>query len=209
MYVSRLVTIPSLQQHHSPKTQNVLPTCCMHKQNKLRTNRRTTLTGLGSLIAFTTTQSLMDNGVLANGSNPSPTQALPEFGSEPRSLNETIRVIVPRPKRSESGFSKAETVEVLRVEGVELPIDDSVRFDVYVGKPGQVGSDLGEFAGSLVDLALSRKGNTLRKMGLSLGITRLVENIGAGNCEEVVVSLVPRSGNVSVGGVRIEHIKAE
>ncbi|PIA30679.1 hypothetical protein AQUCO_05400052v1 [Aquilegia coerulea] len=198
------LTNPSLS------TQTFLQTSCVLKPFcKLNINRRNAVIGLTLLTTFTTTtttnnQSLMAASVVSeNGS--SDQVLLTEFGSDPRQLNCTIRVIVPRPK---SGFSEDETVEVLKVIDVDVPNNGSARFDVYVAKADGkdiVGSDLGEFAGTLIEEERLRFG----KRALSLGVTNLVKRIGGENCEKLIVSLVPRDGELSIGGVRIDQIQAQ
>ncbi|KAF5207849.1 hypothetical protein FRX31_002565 [Thalictrum thalictroides] len=146
----------------------------------------------------------MASVVQENGSSD---QVLNEFGSDPRQLNCTIRVPVPRPK---SEFSEEETVEILRVIDIDIPNTGSARFDVYVAKPddkqGVEGcSDLGEYAGCLIELNQRR----FKERTMSLGITNLVKRIGGENCEKLIVSLVPRDGELSIGGVRIDQIQAQ
>ncbi|KAF5184380.1 hypothetical protein FRX31_026032 [Thalictrum thalictroides] len=168
-------------------------------------NRRSAVIGLTLLTTFiTTNQSLIASIVEENGCSD---QILNEFGSEPRQLDCTIRVLVPRPK---SEFSEDETVEILRVIDIDIPNTRSARFDVYVAKPdekqGVEGySDLGEYAGSLIEEDRKR----FSKRTMSLGITNLVKRIGGENCKKLIVSLVPRDGELSIGGVRIDQIQAQ
>ncbi|KAK9150032.1 hypothetical protein Syun_008341 [Stephania yunnanensis] len=172
--------------------------------NHLITNRRGALLGLGlGLLTW-----LLPGTAIAAP----PPEPLSEFGPGPRPLNSTIRVLVPRPPKP-STYREDENVLVLIVDGVEVKDNEPVRLDVYVAKPdeGQVGSDddLGEFAGSLIDLARLRTGRRARKTDLDMGITNLVKQIGAEKCEKLLVSLVPRTGAMVVDGVHIENFKAE
>ncbi|KAL5730179.1 catechol oxidase [Ranunculus cassubicifolius] len=204
------LTTPFLHRHNIP--HDTKPTftiasfsrafhqaSCVHKQF-LYTNRRNTLVGLILLPTLTTNHSSMA----------AESSAVGEFGTEPRQLNDTIRVVVSRPKACENAFSKEETVEVLKVEGIEINNNEPVRFDVYVAKldGDKVGADLGELAGSLIEDARYRMGRMARSRGLNLGITNLVKRIGGEDCEKLVVSLVPTMGELSIGGVRIDHIQA-
>ncbi|KAK9152660.1 hypothetical protein Sjap_000140 [Stephania japonica] len=171
------------------------------EENHLITNRRGALLGLGLLTGLLP-------GIAKAAPPPEP---LSEFGPDPRPLNSTIRVLVPRPPKP-STYREDENVLVLTVDGVEVKDNDPVRLDVYVAKPdeGQVGyDDLGEFAGNLIDLARLRSGRRARKIDLNLGITSLVKEIGAEKCEKLLVSLVPRTGVMVVDGVHIENFKAE
>ncbi|KAF5184381.1 hypothetical protein FRX31_026033 [Thalictrum thalictroides] len=206
MSLSSRLSVPFLcrgnsNNHTNPSFSNQTfhqTSCVVKPFCKLNINRRSAVVGLTLLTTFTATnQSLMASVVQENGSSD---QVLKEFGSEPRQLNCTIRVIVPRPK---SEFSEDETVEMLRVVDVDIPNTGSARFDVYVAK-ADGSSDLGEYAGSLVEEDRKR----FSKRTMSLGVTNLVKRIGGENCEKLIVSLVPRDGELSIGGVRIDQIQA-
>ncbi|MCL7037081.1 hypothetical protein MKW94_010504 [Papaver nudicaule] len=130
-----------------------------------------------------------------------------EFGSEIRKLETPIRALITKPMVEKSMEGKG--TYVLTVEGIEVQNDEPVRFDVFVAKPqgeggDQAGPEFGQFAGSLVDLARSRR-NSTAKGSLDLGISYLMKEIGATDCEALVVTLKPRSGEVSVCGVSVEY----
>lgn len=136
-----------------------------------------------------------------------------EFGSDPKTLDKaTIRVLVARPKKSRSKTEKEDAVEVLIISGIQAPIFEPSRFDVYITTPYQgdlVAPSLGEFAGSFVKLPHHGSGKDTsatktKKSKLKLGINNLLEDIDAEAAENLVVSLVPRLGPVIVGGVSID-----
>ncbi|XP_058080760.1 polyphenol oxidase, chloroplastic-like [Magnolia sinica] len=139
-----------------------------------------------------------------------------EFGSTSKSLTTIIRVLVSRPKKSRTKSEKEEAVEVLVVSGIQVPANGSSRFDVYVSKPygdDMAGPDLGELAGYFHHVPHHVKDKEVESKNheadLKLGITKLLEDIDAEATEKVVVSLVPRFGDITVGGVTIQHLNTD
>ncbi|KAI3946592.1 hypothetical protein MKX01_014450 [Papaver californicum] len=137
-----------------------------------------------------------------------------EFGCQTRKLETPIRALVTNPKIHQSMEGKG--TYVLSIEGIEVHNDEPVRFDVFVAKPQAAGGDdetagtpdeFGQFAGSLVDLARSRSGSGTKS--LDLGISYLLKDIGASDSDNLVITLKPRSGEVSVGSVRVEYVLHE
>ncbi|KAI3940777.1 hypothetical protein MKW98_030096 [Papaver atlanticum] len=134
------------------------------------------------------------------------------FGSQPRPLTEPIRVLVQRPKTSRSKDEKADAVEILVIDGINVVGGSTARFDVYVTKSleGLVGPDNGELAGSFVQIPKAhQKSSAGKDSSLELGISTLLEEIEADSEKELVVSLIPRNGDVIVSGVRIELFKVD
>ncbi|XP_058096724.1 polyphenol oxidase, chloroplastic-like [Magnolia sinica] len=139
-----------------------------------------------------------------------------EFGPDPRPLDSTIRALVQRPKKSRTKSEKDDEVEVLVIDGIELPPNGPISFEVYVAAPSGgdfVGPDLGESAGRFSKLPhthIHKKGNAeKKKCSLKLGISKLLEEIDAEGSEKVVVSLVPKDGEVTIGGIHIDLIKTD
>ncbi|XP_058114818.1 polyphenol oxidase, chloroplastic-like [Magnolia sinica] len=139
-----------------------------------------------------------------------------EFGSTSKSLTNTIRVLASRPKKSRTKSEKEEAVEVLVVSGIQAPMNGPSRFDVYVSKlygDDLAGPDLGELAGYFLELPhhLPSKGGETKThtFDLKLGITNLLEDIDCEAAEKVVISLVPRFGEITVGGVGIQHLNTD
>ncbi|RZC47398.1 hypothetical protein C5167_040341 [Papaver somniferum] len=132
-----------------------------------------------------------------------------EFGSQTRKLETPIRALVKKPKVGQS--MEGRGTYVLSVEGIDVLNDEPVRFDVFVAKhqagdgddEAEAGpdSEFGKFAGSLVELGGSSGTKTL-----DLGISYLIKDIQATDCDNLVVTLKPRSGQVSVGSVRVEYV---
>lgn len=188
---------------------------------KISIHRRNVLLGIGGLCsaaASTVLEKLLPvdagdgNGIkpksLGEENEAVVMQDIVEFGSMARALTKVVHVLVDRPKND------GDWQEVLIVDGINiLSSNKSVRFDVYVDKPVQGHGGLifmenpqsyGEIVGSMVDIARERVGGNASKSSLEIGISALIEDIDAEDLEKLVVTLVPRSGLVVIGGVRIE-----
>ena len=134
------------------------------------------------------------------------------FGSDPRELSNTaLRVMVPRPKKSRSKTEKEEKVEVLLIKGISVDTEGPARFDVYISKPygDLAGPDYGDFAGTFVRLPHKGMKGKERKGSLKLGITSLLEDLEAEDAEKLVVTLLPRMGEFTIGGVGIELLQTD
>ncbi|KAF9587936.1 hypothetical protein IFM89_006261 [Coptis chinensis] len=136
--------------------------------------------------------------------------AVSEFGTTPRVLDTTIRALVPRPKVSRTKDEKEEESEVIFIDDFTFDSSDTAGFEVYIARPeeGLVSADLGEFAGSFVHIPHSH-GQSDQKNILHIGITYLLEDIQAEASEQLVVSLVPRSGVVTIAGISIERVSRQ
>ncbi|KAI8001497.1 hypothetical protein LOK49_LG09G01869 [Camellia lanceoleosa] len=126
----------------------------------------------------------------------------------PRKLDEVVKVVVKRPTKSRSKREKEEEEEVVIVEGIEVERDVFVKFDVFINDEDEAvsGPEKTEFAGSFVNVPRKHKHEKKIRTGLRLGITELLEDLGAEDDESVLVTLVPRYGSdaVTIGGVKIE-----
>lgn len=129
-----------------------------------------------------------------------------EFGTQPRRLDPTrpLRVLVARPKKSRTKAEKEQEVEVLQINGIQVDPTSATRFDVYIAAPrggDLAGPGLGEFAGIFLKLPYKREDSVVvRTASLKLGLTSLLEDINADDAEKLVVTLVLRAGDVTVGG---------
>ncbi|KAM7525118.1 hypothetical protein LguiA_015020 [Lonicera macranthoides] len=126
----------------------------------------------------------------------------------PRTLNEVVKVLVTRPKKSRNKKEKEEEEEILVIQGIEVMRDEFVKFDVFINDEDESLSapDKTEFAGSFVNVAHQHKHAKKNKTNLRLGISELLEDLGAEDDEHVLVTLVPKigSGPVTIGGIKIE-----
>lgn len=127
-------------------------------------------------------------------------------------LESSVRKVVRREKKK-----KGEKEEVLVIEGIEFEGDVAVKFDVYVndeeGGGGPSGPRKTEFAGSFVSVPhkhkhVDKKGKKKKmKTNLRIGITELLEDLGAEEDDHLIVTIVPHfgKGHVTIGGISIEH----
>lgn len=131
----------------------------------------------------------------------------------PVTLVKVVRATVARPKKSRTTKEKDEEEEILVIEGIELGglgRGSFVKFDVFINAEDEtvIGPGNSEFAGSFVKLPRkhNRGDENTSKTCLRLGITQLLEDLGADDDDEIVVTFVPRSGadHVTVGGAMIE-----
>ncbi|XP_050214626.1 polyphenol oxidase, chloroplastic-like [Mercurialis annua] len=131
--------------------------------------------------------------------------------SFPLTLNKTITTLVKRPKKSRTKNEKEDEEEILVINGIELENDSVVKFDVYVNDEDDLLAtrpDNSEFAGSFVNVPRKHKHGKKMKTCLRLGLTDLLEDLGAEDDDSVVVALVPRSGKgVKIGGIKIEFTR--
>ncbi|KHN46328.1 Polyphenol oxidase A1, chloroplastic [Glycine soja] len=126
-------------------------------------------------------------------------------------LDSKVTLLVKRPKQLRSKRDKEEEEEVLVIDGIEFDGDDDVKFDVYITDEDveDIGPESTEFAGSFSTLGHSHSNMNMDKKiktSLTLGITDLLEDLDAENDDSVLVTLVPRSENVSI---TIQNIKIE
>ncbi|WOL03767.1 polyphenol oxidase, chloroplastic-like [Canna indica] len=151
--------------------------------------------------------------------------AVAEFGNMPFDLviGTPLRVLVSRPTKNRKKKEKKEQVEVLEIENIKVPTNDVAHFDVFVrvaSDGGLVGPGLGQLAGCYSRLPHGKKTASMPGTGklakvvknlakLKLGLSSLLEDIEAEDADKLVVSLVLRTGEVSVGEVSIKLLKTD
>ncbi|KAK3001488.1 hypothetical protein RJ639_008367 [Escallonia herrerae] len=128
----------------------------------------------------------------------------------PVTLDKVLRVLVQRPRKSRSKREKDEEEEILVIDGIEFDNEEYVKFDVLINddedEKGSAPSKT-EFAGSFARLPHKNKREGMKtRTCLRLGISELLEDLGADGDDALVVTLVPRSGSqdLTVAGVKIE-----
>lgn len=129
----------------------------------------------------------------------------------PIKLDRVISTEVRRPKKSRSKKEKEDEEEVLVIDGIQFDRNYPVKFDVYVNDDDDEPPsrpDKSEFAGSFVNVPHKKRGDNNIRTCLRLGITDLLEDVGAEDDEIVVVTLVPKLGKglVTISGIKIEFI---
>ncbi|XP_061375576.1 polyphenol oxidase A1, chloroplastic-like [Gastrolobium bilobum] len=127
----------------------------------------------------------------------------------PLVLDSVVSVDVKRPKKSRSKKEKDEEEEVLVIEGIEFERNTAVKFDVFINDEDDklIRPENTEFAGSFVSVPHSHKHKNKKiNTYLRLGLTDLLEDLGAEDDDSVMVTLVPRYGKglVKIRGINIE-----
>ncbi|KAL6874155.1 hypothetical protein ACP4OV_014237 [Aristida adscensionis] len=124
----------------------------------------------------------------------------------PVSLDAAVSAEVRRPRRRRRRLEE----EVLIVDGVEADGAHLVKFDVYVNavEHEKVGPGGREMAGSFV--SLKHPGMEAGKMGVKtsmmVALSEILEDLGAEGDDSVTATLVPVSGKVRIGGLRIVYM---
>ncbi|PNT73025.1 hypothetical protein BRADI_2g52260v3 [Brachypodium distachyon] len=109
-------------------------------------------------------------------------------------------------------WEKEVQEEVLVIDGIETDGADMVKFDVYVNAVEYEKVEPGgrEMAGSFVCLMHPSMDGTGKGMGIQtsmrVALNELLEDLGADGDDSVTVTLVPRNGKVSIGGLRIVYM---
>ncbi|WOL03766.1 polyphenol oxidase, chloroplastic-like [Canna indica] len=152
-----------------------------------------------------------------------PKTPVAEFGKKPRDLvaGTPLRVLVSRPKKNRKKKEKKEKVEMLEIENIKVSTNEIAQFDVFVRVPsdgGLVGPGLGQYAGCYSRLPHGKKSpsdkgkspKVVKNLArLRLGLSSLLEDIEAEDADKLVISLVLRAGEASVGGVSINLVKTD
>ncbi|XP_057537562.1 polyphenol oxidase I, chloroplastic-like [Amaranthus tricolor] len=130
----------------------------------------------------------------------------------PKPLKKTIRTNVARPKKSRTKKEKKQKEEILVIDVDVKEHDKYVKFDVYINDEDDVPSKKvqvkAEYAGSFVNVPHKHKHGEdgSHKTSFRVGLTDLIDDLGADDDDGVMVSLVPRAGkdNVIIKSVKIE-----
>lgn len=120
----------------------------------------------------------------------------------PLVLDSAVSMVVKRPSKSRSKKQKEEEEEVLVIEGIEFEGNTHAKFDVIINADdyNEIRPDHTEFAGSFASLPHSNNKKIVTSM--SLGLTDLLEDLGADDDDSVVVTLVPRDGRVKIRAIK-------
>ncbi|KAG0448836.1 hypothetical protein HPP92_015887 [Vanilla planifolia] len=130
----------------------------------------------------------------------------------PVTLKKPVTATVKRPKKGRNKKEKEEEEEVIVVEGILFDRSAYVKFNVFINSSEEVKlrPSESEFAGSFVNVPHKHgqgKKHAMMTTNLRLGITDLLEDLGAEDDDSVKVTLVPVTENCStlkISGIRIE-----
>ncbi|CAN1223491.1 Polyphenol oxidase latent form, chloroplastic [Linum perenne] len=132
----------------------------------------------------------------------------------PVKLDKAVNVTLTRPKKGRSKKEKQESSEILVIHGIEFGGDKVISFDVLVNDEPEnpSGPSNSEFAGTFVHVPhgptrhVHAEGKKKHTANFRMDITDLVDDIGAENDDDLLVTFIPKisDGSVSIGGVSIE-----
>ncbi|KAM7492470.1 hypothetical protein LguiA_035391 [Lonicera macranthoides] len=124
------------------------------------------------------------------------TNAVEMITTFPQALDRAVSLTIKRPRRSRSSKEKEDEEEILVIDGIEFEKNVFVKFDVFVNEEDEAksGADKTELAGSFANLPHKDKDGMKIKTCLRLGISELLEDLGADDDDSVLVTLVPRAG---------------
>ncbi|KAI5072646.1 hypothetical protein GOP47_0012752 [Adiantum capillus-veneris] len=135
-----------------------------------------------------------------------------------------MSVLVKRPKKVRADDYEEE---ILVFEGVEVPANEKVKFDVYINlseeeleelesedgdeRKGQC--DISEYAGSFFNIPHLGKteiapGKKVRKSNFKLGIGEVLKELGLEEEDSFIVTIIPRTSStlpISIQDVIIEY----
>ncbi|KAK4386792.1 Polyphenol oxidase II, chloroplastic [Sesamum angolense] len=104
----------------------------------------------------------------------------------PLKLDKVVKVLVPRPKKSRSEEEKDKEEEVLLISDIEVDTEKFVKFDVFVD----------EEENDYAKLAKTEYTGTFAQQ---------LEDLGVEDDDEILVTLVPRAGDITIGGIKIVY----
>lgn len=193
--ISSLKTNQDYKTSTDPRSKNI------NTPSLSKIDRRDMLLGLAGGLYIAT------NTGLTNAATSNPVQVFPSADQVfPKVLDKFVKVTIPRPKKSRSKAEKEDEEEILVIDGIEYNGDEYIKFDVYINDEDEVESrpSNAEFAGAFSNVP-SAKGSKKVKTKLSLGISELLEDLGAEDDDNLVVALVSRTGQgkVSIGSINI------
>eukprot|EP01018_Ginkgo_biloba_P035242 Gb_05574 [translate_table: standard] len=139
-----------------------------------------------------------------------------EFGSQTKLLEGPVRVRVKRPIEKRNGLE-----EVLEIEGIQVKRSQASNFDIFINLPEADSSTsvaCAEYAGSFVNVPHHHQehhenrggveGASYTKSCYTVGITEILEDLGATEDESIVVILVPKGDMedpIKVSNMKIQY----
>ncbi|XP_022854028.1 polyphenol oxidase I, chloroplastic-like [Olea europaea var. sylvestris] len=126
----------------------------------------------------------------------------------PLALDKITKILVTRPKKSRKQRDKEREEELLVIDGIEVETANFVKFDVFVNDEDDKIDELdkSEYVGTFAQVPHSHKGPKKVKTSIRLGLTELLEDLDVEDDDSILVSLVPRAGDVTIGGIKIIYL---
>lgn len=123
----------------------------------------------------------------------------------PLDLISTESITVNRRIKNRSKAEKESVEEVIVIEDIEFNNGDSMSFDVHINPSNTViRTDISNLATSFVNVPHVGRCDVKRR--LFVGLTDTLDEIEADNDDEIVITLVPREGNIKISGLSIDFL---
>ncbi|KAL0321004.1 UNVERIFIED_CONTAM: Polyphenol oxidase II, chloroplastic [Sesamum radiatum] len=125
----------------------------------------------------------------------------------PLKLDKIVKVLVPRPKKSRSKEEKDKEEEVLLISGIEVDTLKFVKFDVFVDEEEDdyVNLAKAEYTGTFAQVPHKHETPLQIKTSRYLELTQQLEDLGVDDDDEILVTLVPRAGDITIGSIKIVY----
>ncbi|KAK4434788.1 Polyphenol oxidase A, chloroplastic [Sesamum alatum] len=126
----------------------------------------------------------------------------------PLKLDKPVKVLVPRPKKCRSQEEKDKEVELLSIQGIESDARQFVKFNILLDEEDEDDLDkLAQAAYAGTFSLLPRLSNTPMNImaETSLELNKLLEDLGVEDDEEILVTLVPVAGDITIGSIKIVY----
>ncbi|KAL0407149.1 UNVERIFIED_CONTAM: Polyphenol oxidase II, chloroplastic [Sesamum latifolium] len=125
----------------------------------------------------------------------------------PFKLDKVVKILVSRPKKSRSKEEKEKEEEVLLISGIEVDTLKFVKFDVFVDEEEDDYVDLAkaEYTGTFAQVPHKHETPLQIKTSRYLELTQQLEDLGVDDDDEILVTLVPRAGDITIGSIKIVY----
>ncbi|KAK4434715.1 Polyphenol oxidase II, chloroplastic [Sesamum alatum] len=123
----------------------------------------------------------------------------------PLKLDKIVKILVPRPKKSRSKEEKDKEQEVLLISDIEVDTEKVVKFDVFVDEEENdyVNLAKAEYTGTFAQVPHKHETPLQVKTSRYLELTQQLEDLGVEDDDEILVTLVPRAGDITIGSIKI------
>lgn len=125
----------------------------------------------------------------------------------PLVLKSMESITIRRRMNNRSEVEKESREEVAIIDDIELDYEESVMFDVYINpSDADIRTDMSNFCSSFMNVPNGGRSIIDVKTRFVVGLTDLLDGIQADNDEYIVITLVPRKGNIKIGGLFIDFL---
>ncbi|KAL0301348.1 UNVERIFIED_CONTAM: Polyphenol oxidase, chloroplastic [Sesamum radiatum] len=123
----------------------------------------------------------------------------------PLKLDKVVKVRVPRPRKLRTPKEKEEEVELLLIEDIEVDVGEFAQFNIFVDEEEDSFDDLtkAEFLGTFSHVRHKHDTPMKIKAQERLELNTLLDDLDVEGDEEILISLVPLAGDITIGGIKI------